>query len=333
MLGRIVGNKKSLTFVLIGSIVLAGSAQTQAGEAVQSKATTTRVQVNQNVVIFEGRMSLGYLNGEATELVYDPISGHKNSELQWDTNEVLMLGIGGSIQPKSWLRFNGDLRFNVTGGDNSLNDYDWLVPGWDYTHWSGHDDTDLNTGYTLDLNVEFPFYAVNANTKFSGFVGYKRDNWEWEAKGGSYVYSVNGFRDTIGTFPAGDKIITYEQWFDTPYIGLGFSTRTSKMEFYGRVIGSMLVQAGDKDRHHLRNLLFEEDFENGDMLGIDLGLAYCFTSHWAMTAEFHYQNYFENKGTSEITDLTTGRHIYIDGDAAGIDHVQTTWSLGVRYLF
>jgi plasminogen activator len=304
-----------------------------AGEPVKSASTTTQIQVNNHVTVISGRMSLGYLTGESNELVYDPGTGAKISELNWKIDNVLMLGLGGSIQPKRWLRLNADVRFKLGDGDNTMDDYDWLATGYPWTHWSHHDDTDLNTGYTWDLNVEFPFYLAR-EAMISAFIGYKRDNWEWTAKGGNFVYSYYDFRDTTGTFPAGEKGITYEQWFDTPYIGVGFDTSfANNLQLYGKFIYSTFVQAGDKDQHHMRNLVFEEEFDDGDMYGIDLALAWNFRPKWAAIASFNYQKYDEMKGTTDITDLVTGERYHISGDAAGADHNHTVWSLGVRYTF
>ncbi len=283
-------------------------------------------------VIFDGRLGLGYLTGESQEYVFDPASGRKVSELTWELTDIYMLNGGISIRPLSWVRINMDLWLKLTDGNGDMDDYDWFVEGLDWTHWSHTDDLELTTGFMLDMNVEFPFYSTG-ETSFSGFVGYKYDTWEWEAKGGNYIYSVYSFRDTAGSFPPGESGITYEQWFHVPYVGIGFNSRLTNVSFHGRLIASPFVQAGDEDHHHMRNLLFEEDFDNGSMVALDIGGGYHFTEHLALLLSYHYQKYNEMKGDMTITDQVTGQKIHIGGDVAGVEHNSSLFSLTLSYTF
>jgi plasminogen activator len=94
------------------------------------------------------------------------------------------------------------------------------------------------------------------------------------------------------------------------------------------------VQAGDEDHHHMRNLLFEEDFDNGTMIGIDFSGGYRFTDQLALLLSYHFQKYNEVKGDTTITDTVTGQQVmYIPGDAASIEHYSHMFSLTAQYSF
>lgn len=311
-----------------GNVQAAGVAVQPAGMDKKVEKTAT-IQINQNIVVVSGRMSLGWIHGDSNELVYDPGTGRKISELNWEIDNVYMLGIGGSLSPLSWLNFNADIWFRVNDGDGEMNDYDWLLDSPEYTHWSNHPDTDLTTGLMFDINAEMTFYEV-MGTKFFGIAGFKYDNWEWESFGGDYVYW-----GVSGSFPDGQNVITYEQKFYTPYVGIGFKSNLSEtpITFSGRIIGSTFVTAEDKDQHHLRNLVFEEDFDSGNMFAVDLSGAYNFTDQLSLLVSYHFQRYDEMKGETTITDLTTGAVTKVDGDAAGIDHSSGMLSLSAVYTF
>lgn len=299
-------------------------------QTTNTSESTTSIKVNENIVVVSGRMSLGLLNGEANELVYDDATGHKASHLIWDTENVLMLGFGGSITPVHWLKLNGDFWVNVTDSSATMDDYDWFVQGADWTHWSHHEDTDVDTITMFDINAEFTVMGSSTSRLF-GIVGYKQDNFEWSAYGGSYVYSVNGFRDTSGSFADGEKGISYEQTYKAPYLGFGFEMDVAPVTFAGRFIYSPAVDLEAVDNHYMRNLEFTDDFETGDLFGLDLALTYQMTPNWKIAGSLHYQSYDEVKGSTTIKDTITGASYYYGGDVAGSDNSSTLIAATVIY--
>ncbi|MFP7755129.1 omptin family outer membrane protease [Thermodesulfobacteriota bacterium B35] len=327
--------RKKMT--LVAALVLAGSGMVSlprpdmvmAAPAANVEGSTT-LNIHHPIVV-SGRLGMGYLTGESYENVYDPDSGRKISQLNWDLSDVYMVGGGVSIQPLSWVKLNMDLWLKVTDGDGDMVDYDWFVEGLDWTHRSYTTDVDLDTGYMYDINVEFPVFRLE-DTEFSLFAGYKYDKWKWVATGGTFIYSTYYLRDTIGTLPD-ETGITYEQWYHVPYVGIGFHAELTRVTLSGRLIASPFVQAGDRDQHHLRNLVFEEDFDNGTMLGVDLNGGYRFTDQLALMFNYHYQKYEEMKGDTTITDQVTGEQYHIPGDAASIEHYSHLFSLSLQYTF
>ncbi len=291
---------------------------------------STTITVNKHVIVVKGRLSLGLLNGEASELVYDTSDGSKVSELKWQLNNVPMLGIGGSIIPFPWLTVNADVWFNLSSDNSEMDDYDWLISGMGWSDWSHHDDTSIDHATMIDINAEIPVLKRNKTTVY-GIVGYKRDKFEWSARGGTFVYSVYGFRDYTGSFQDGVEVISYEQTYNTPYIGIGFTANLTPITLSGRLIGSTLVDVDDQDHHKLRNLIFDDDFETGNMIGVDLSATYDYTSRLHFIAGFHYQEYGEVKGSTTVTDTTTGAQQTFNGDAAGADNYVDMFTLSVVY--
>jgi plasminogen activator len=263
------------------------------------------VNINDHVVMVSGHLSMGFIDGKAKELVYDPVTGHKNSELDWRLDNVFMIGAGVSVKPLSWLRFNGNVWFLPGDGDGTMDDFDWQLEGYDWTDWSHHTNVSVKEGLMYDLNAELTFLRFNETSVF-GIVGYKHDHWKWEARGGTFIYSSYYFRDTYGSFPDNELGISYEQTYDAPYIGIGFHANLHPVTLDGRFIGSTLVSTSDKDTHHMRDLIVTSDIDSGHMFGLDFACTYNFTSNFAATAAFQYQRFEEVNGTKTWNSVTEG---------------------------
>lgn len=301
----------------------------EAGAQVVVPEKSTEVQVERAGVNITARLQAGHLTGEANEYVYD--GGHTLSQLIWKIDDIYMLGAGVSVKPLHWIAINADGWFNISDGGGTMDDYDWMVQGMDWTHWSHHENTDVTKGIMVDINVELtPFKA--GPVRFSGFLGYKRDNWEWEARGGSYIYSYYGFRDTSGTWPDDELGITYEQIFNVPYIGIGVNGDFGAFDLKARLIGSPFVSGETIDHHHMRDLVVYDDFSGGDMIAFDIAGAYSFTEHLAMQMALNYTKYDTMKGDAEYHYNDIGVVVTYP-DAAGTDLETTMFSLSFLYTF
>ena len=324
--------------ILTGALILS-SAVSQAAQpnTYNSPSQTVEGQTNLNLgnsqVLVSGRMSLGIANGTADELVYDTeANGRLLSKLSWDIKNVAMLGAGVSVTPLNWLRLNADISAAITEGSGSMDDYDWMVDGWGYTDWSHHDDLTVDSGLMFDMSAEMAILK-HTQTVLYAIVGFKHDSWEWSANGGYYIYSTNSLYDTVGNFPAGTEVISYEQTYNTPYIGLGFEALLTPITLNGRIIGSTIVSATDEDHHNLRQMTYTEDFDSGNMIAIDLAATYNFNKHMSLTGSFHYQDFSDLTGSTNATDQKTGVVYYYGGDAAGIDQKLSVAALSFSYKF
>jgi plasminogen activator len=284
------------------------------------------LNINDNVVMVSGQLSLGLVNGTAKELVYDPPTGHKNSELDWQIDNVFMLGAGISVKPLSWLRFNGNVWFQPGNGDGSLDDYDWEVEGWDWTKWSHHNSVSVKEGLMYDINAELTFLRFNETSVFA-LLGYKHDHWKWEARGGNFIYSTYYLRDTYFSLSDDLKVGTYEQTYDVPYLGIGFHANLHPVTLDGRIIGSTLVSSSDKDTHLLRDLVITSDIDSGHMFGLDFACTYNFTSNFAATAAFQYQKFEELKGTKTWNSVPEGYNDFKYGGGLSLETTMISLSL------
>ena len=294
--------------------------------------TTKVIASNKKHSVITARISAGYLSGEVNEIVYLPGGGDtKLSQLTWSMGNIYMISGGITIEPTDWLKVNTDFGVKANSGSNEMDDYDWLFQSSDWSDWSHHDDVELTKGSMLDINAEFTF-TQQQTTTLSAIIGYKRDNWEWEARGGDFIYSFDNFRDTSGSFTPGLLTATYEQTIHVPYIGIGFQTNMAPAYLSGRLTGSFLATTTDNDHHHLRNLYYEREFEPGGMIGIDLASTYKFTDNLAIIGKYQFCNYFKTRGDTTITDLDTGIRYHF-GDIAGTDNQVNIFSLSLAYTF
>jgi plasminogen activator len=306
------------------------AAATTASGNPQNIQSSGSISASNSVIPVTGRLSLGVLNGEANEIVYDTSSGAEMSHLEWQLDNVAMLGAGISFTPASWLKINTDFWINISDGSGTMDDYDWTVSGLPWTDWSHHDDMTVDQIFFFDLNAEVPVLKRPVGTIY-GIIGIKRDNFEMSANGGDFIYSTNSFRDTTGSFVDNVEVISYEQTYTVPYLGIGFQADYHPLSFTGRIIGSGLVDLEAKDTHYLRNVVFEDDFETGTMFALDLGFAYSFSEKLQVMGGFHYQYYDEVKGSTTITDLTTGEAATYTGDSAGSDNTSSIFMATLIY--
>jgi plasminogen activator len=333
-----VGKKcVGLTAAMGTAMVFAGlSSASAAGPVAVAPAETSEVVVvapQSSPVRFTLGVGAGYLSGESKELVYWPeYNNHKASELTWEIDNLYMIGITGDLQVANWLTFSFDGWFKATDGDGTMDDYDWQVPGYEWTDWSHHEDTDVTDGSIIDVSANFSFFQ-NYNVVLTGIVGYKRDNFGWEARGGDYTYSSGGFRNYSGSFADGALGISYEQTMDTFYGGLGFSADfTNRFRLAGRVIYSPFVQGEATDYHHMRNLVTYDDFEDGDLIAFDITGTFGLTEKLGLEIGFSYQSYDTMQGDSEWHFNDEGIVAYLD-NGAGMDQTSTMLTASLQYSF
>ncbi|MFT5702547.1 MAG: plasminogen activator [Desulforhopalus sp.] len=328
----------SVAIALGGVVVCYGStavaADVTTGPVAVAPGKTTEVvelAPPSKAVRFTLGVGAGYLSGESTELVYVPeLNNYKLSELTWKIDNLFMVGVNGVLEVGSWLSFNFDGWFKATDGDGTMDDYDWLAQGYDWTHWSHHEDTDVTDGSIIDVSANFAFFRAQ-NAVLTGIVGYKRDNFGWEARGGDYTYSYGGFRDYSGSFADGELGISYEQTMESFYGGLGFSADFSnRFHLAGRVIYSPFVQGEATDYHHMRNIVFYDDFEDGDLIAFDLSGTFGLTEKLGLEVGFQYQKYDTMQGDGEWH--SNGEVGYYE-DGAGMDQSSTMITTSLLYTF
>ncbi|MGE4545292.1 MAG: omptin family outer membrane protease [Pedobacter sp.] len=277
------------------------------------------------------RASVEYLWGESNEYVYDTDTGDKISELDWELENIAMLGGVVSVGLVDWLQLNFGGWAAVTDGSGTMVDKDWtpaLSSEWD-NYSIGP--VKLDHGYMVDANMAFPI-EITSNLKISPMLGFKFDNWKWHDKGGKYIYSVNGWRDEKGTFP--DVVgIRYEQWFYAPYLGLNMQTNYESFFFNAYIKGTLWAWSKGKDEHLNRDLLFEDKVYHQAFISAGIEAGYNVSDWCFITLGFDYQEFMTAKGSTLSTDTETGETERFDGDAAGTGHHSSVINLAVGIRF
>ncbi len=273
----------------------------------------------------------GYLTGMSRELVYNiPGDGSKLSQLNWQIDRAFVLGGSLNYQALDWLTLRGR-GWTHLSSDNAMDDYDWLFGyrGFEsWSDWSHHGDTRLAKAYQIDLGASARLMETGP-WSVSALAGYRFLTMKWDAYGGSYIYSTNGFRDDIGSFEAGELQIAYQQWWHIPYLGLGFRYGSGPLTVTAELIGSPLVGVRDKD-NHVDIALFKEAFSPTVMAGASLGAELAVTDRISLTWRAEAQRFFEAKGGTKEFDLDPPGFDRAPKPSAGADHQSLLVSFGIK---
>ncbi len=322
----------SVLIIIIVMMLAIMSIPCSAETAIQEEQTS-RYDLSNEEYQFDIRLQTGYISGTAHEIVYAGTwVDNYLSELIWKIDKLYMAGLGASVQQK-WLAFHADVWFKAADGEGTMDDYDWLFNGPGWSDWSHHEDTSISNSFILDLNFELMIPRLSTdNFVTSVILGYKHETYEWQARGGSYIYSTNpGWRDAIGTFPAGQLGITYSQAYYTPYIGFGLRGRIGKFEIGGRVTGTTFAQVEAQDNHHLRGMYTKACIEKGDMYSLGLTGGYHFTDHMALNISYLKTKYNTLRGDS--TYIWSNGTAITFMEAEGADLETDMLSIVLSYYF
>lgn len=311
---------------LIPAVVTAAPAAVAPGES----GEVMEVATPSSGMKFTLGLGGGYLTGQSKEYVYWPeYNNHKASELKWDINSMYMLGINSALEIGSRFVLKFDGWIQATDGDGDMDDYDWVYVGYDYSDVSRSPNTDVTDGSMIDINAGYNFFR-SQNTVLTGIIGYKRDDFGWEAKGGYYSYE---FGTSTGTFPEGEVGISYDQTLETIYGGIGFSADFSgNFHLAGRVLYSPFVQAEAVDHHYMRNFVTYADFEDGDFWGLDVAAAYDITQSVDIELGIRYESYDNMQDDSEYHFNDEGVVVVFE-DAEGTDHSSAMITAMVHFKF
>jgi plasminogen activator len=267
----------------------------------------------------------GYMTGQGNEYVL--MGDYKLSHLIWDIDSLYLIGGGIEWKTDNYYTVTADIWLKTSDGKAMMNDYDWLLEGYEWTHWSHHDNTTVTKANIFDIYISYtPKKFRNSLIKFNTLFGYKRSNFEWEARGGSYIYSDDFFRDTEGIFPDNELGITYEQIFNTPYTGFEIELPLGRFIFESKITGSFAVFGKAIDHHHLRDLVTTANFYWGHMIFAEAGAGFNFSKRFAMKGSYSYNRYGGLRGDSKYNQ-SGSITIYKDLEAADFESFLLSVSL------
>lgn len=294
---------------------------------------------------FSLQPSIGTAAGTGIERVFSyPLgSKYKLSELTWDFDEVVMGGLEGSADFGRRVRLAAGFWSALSAGDGMMVDRDWayaeimtqvIEPGGEnWTDESRHPDTTLDEGTVVDVNLSVRALESGAFS-ISGIVGLTWQRWAWSSRGGTFVYSYDGFRDTSGDFGElyGEdaRIIEYEQQYTIPYVGVGLAWQGPALRFDGHLLLSGLVMATDTDEHLLRGVLFEGEFSRGFYVGAGVNGTWLFTPRWYATLGLDYQSIPEITGDVTMSGAE-GYAEFGSGGGVALETVMASLGVGLRF--
>jgi plasminogen activator len=217
------------------------------------------------------------------------------------------------------------------GSDNAMDDFDWLFgyAGFNsWSDWSHHGDTRIGKAYELDVSGALGVFA-DASTRIEALAGYRLLTLKWNAFGGSFVYSTNGFRDDLGTFPANELQIAYQQWWHAPYLGVAVAHEIGPVRVSAEFAASPLVSARDRD-HHVDIAVFKEAFAPSGMASVALSAEWAFADRASLVGRAEFQRFFEARGGIKEIDVDPPGFARYPRPAAGADHESLLLSVGLK---
>lgn len=294
-------------------------------------------------VSFSLGATVGVVEGSATELaIYYPYGQKfKLSELTWDLKDVVIGGVQGTVGIGRRFRLDFGVWSALSEGTGTMVDRDWNYPDGvsaflepndhNWTDESRHPDTTVDAGVILDQNVSVTALQAGAFS-LRGILGFKYDTWKWSSRGGTYTYSREypGSRDATGNFRSGEEVITYEQKYSIPYLGVGANWAWPAFQVEAHLLYSGWVFASDSDYHVLRDLTFVGDFEGGTYVGLGVKASRAFTPRWSATLGAEYQLIPEITG--DVT-ISGSENTWFFAEGGGIAMRALAVALGAAYRF
>ena len=277
-------------------------------------------------VSFSG--SYGLTSIKANELVWE--GSTKVSQLIWKSSYVSTFNADLNVElpMQFYLRARGTVG---VGGNGHMADFDWLVPGEPWSDRSLHPDTRLNQYLVGGIEAGRQVLSYQ-DTDVSLGAGFKYTDVKWTAWGGSYTYSVFGFRDQHGSFPDDQKGISYRQSWPVPYLGLNVSHTAGNWTLAGSLQGGIAVGAYGTDDHWVRQLRFYDYYETHPAMSLGASAAYAVRDNMSLFVSGSYDKMFRARADTKAVDTTNGNTANFE-DGAGGDFRSATISFGLKGTF
>lgn len=310
--------------LLAGTLVLAAAAGGAAAQELGSSEgfwddSDPVVASTHGPVRLQG--SIGIMSLQANEYVYS--GNYTVSHLIWDTMAPVLRG---SISIDVIDRLSVGAEGSIAAlGRSYMEDYDWLAGDDTFANWtdrSQHPDTRLDHYWTGAVSLGYEVVrAEDASVRLRA--GLKYTDVKWNAYGGSYIYSVSGFRDSAGSFPAGTPGISYQQQFPEVFVGVdGEQTYANNLRVGAMLRGGLTVQASATDDHWQRNLRFVDSLDIAATVAAGVDVGYKISDMAEIVVAARYEQIFQQRGTTRTYDQTTGALVSVS-PATGAGELRT----------
>ncbi len=301
-----------------------------ASNAVMAADTAAAVQEVPTFVFSGG---VGYIDMKANEYVWSGDS--RVSQLIWESKSpVLSAGMTARFGGGWTLALEGDVAFK---GKNYMEDYDWLAPfavsdGWnDWTHQSQHPDTSLGHYFSGSVALGKDF-AVNDQFTVNFNGGFKYTDVKWNARGGSFIYSEGGFRDSVGNFPDVPGI-SYQQKHPVAFAGIDVSWVRDRWTFGASARGGVAFNSTAIDHHWMRDLRFDEDYRTAPVLMLAGRVDYAMTERMGVFVSGAYDRIFPVRADTALFGIPNGEPLGAEANSGGGSFRSAKISLGLKSAF
>lgn len=266
-----------------------------------------------------GKVYISNYSSKSSELVYNPATNQKISELIWKIDNLPLLGFAIQIPSKKKFKFNLNYQTKFTNTKAQMDDYDWLKSyTTDWSDWSTHPNTKIVSTSIIDINLQYNLKDDKYGNSYILYAGYKIEEHSFEAYDGSYTYTNRDsnnpvdFRKELGSITG--LGITYEEKFKSFYLKGLFLKEMDRFLLKGSFTYSPFVIASNKDNHHFRSFINTNSYNYSSMYEIGLGLNYYIRTNIAIGFDYVIRVYDEARGTTSRTYYANNA---TDGATAG----------------
>ena len=344
--------KLKLVFI-VGSLTIISAAHS--AELISPSSRSANVFTSPN---FDLSFSIGAMSLRGVETSYTTRGddsgmhpGSRLSQLKWNTRGAGMAGLTFGWNPLPFTRIEASVHLSFTKDNSRMINTDWLSPDAlpDWSDRSLHPDTRNGQNYIADIKIA---HQVIVKGDLSGHVlaGFRQTRTAWEAYGGTFVYteetagscaswgsappsfnSSSDFRNCVGALDPVAQI-TYQQTFNTPYLGMRGVYASGSWKVNVDVVGTPFAWSSDRDLHVDMDL-YKATYRQQRMLGATLQGSYQLTPLFSLFAEADAQWYFNQAGVLKFLDLKTGEAGSNGKASAGTSLETTRFSAGLKATF
>ena len=275
-------------------------------------------------------VSLSTFNSTTNEYLYDSDVNRKVSELVWKAKNVKLLGVETRYKINNPLEAYFEYKKNISSNNSVLDDYDWMyVDPTILSHWSHHEDTknpnvsllDVGLKYSLNFFEDVPLWVS---------LGYKDEKAKFQGYNGFGIY--NGYYFGFAEEGYGGILITFEQEYKGPYMGMGTSYQYDDFIFDASIQYSPFMNVSYTDIHHKRPFIETSHFDDTSMVSLHLGTTYQLSTHQNIILSYALTRYAFEKGDRYRIFTDVGEAYYWENMAA-LKSKNSQISLAYRYTF
>ncbi len=250
--------------------------------------------------------SISRVTGNAHEYVFSNDGAYTVSRLDWQIKDVEMLNASIGVRLTPWVSFqlSGGTKL---AGESEMDDYDWLVKGKDWSHWSHSPQTTVLDANRVDVSGNLSLFR-HPNFSLDAIGGIRWNQWTFQAYGGHYIYTSDvtdptKFRDTVADLPGDQPGIMYKQNLITPYLGMQLNLMFDRFDMSASVAASPFSSASNFDDHFLRGLEFHDTSHNGNYVDYKVGGAWRYSDKLSITGDWERESYMLNKGSTTVSAI------------------------------